>query len=391
MLLDLAPVMKATDAAVGPLLCRIFTLLEFYRQPDSLPPPTPPSAVRRVLVIRPGGIGDMVLLLPVLRRIREAWPSARIDVACERRNAAVLALTSLEVHPLVYDAQPLAFLSRLASGPHYDVAVDTEQFHHFSAIFARLSRAPVRIGFKINPRRNPLYTHLVNYAPDGHEGMQFMRLLEPLGLSAGNGSTLSQLEGLIQRPAVELPQAVVSEMRRVLDGAPYVVIHAGGRSFHKRWEDVRYVMLAGQLATMPNLGIVLVGDQREAKSSEAIAAALRTAGDKVICLAGRLALPQTAAVLAAARLFVGPDSGLAHLAVALGTPTVVLFGPSDPLKWGFENSRHAVVSRKLPCAPCFIFGYHRPCRSVRCMKEIRVEDVVACCRAILERETYSRR
>jgi ADP-heptose:LPS heptosyltransferase len=107
------------------------------------------------------------------------------------------------------------------------------------------------------------------------------------------------------------------------------------------------------------------------------------AGAEAVTLAGRLDLAGTAAIIARSALFVGSDSGLAHLAVALGVPTVVLFGPSDSLKWGTENSRHAVVRHDLPCAPCFIFGYHKPCRTIACMKGISVDDVLRACEAVL--------
>ncbi|MCX7591088.1 MAG: glycosyltransferase family 9 protein [Kiritimatiellae bacterium] len=379
---DLTDLMKATDAALGPLCCRLLTAIHYLRQTSDPTPANLPSPVRRVLVIRPGGMGDMVLLVPVLRKLREAFPEACIDVACERRNVAVLALASLGVNALVYDARPLSFLRHLLAGEAYDVAIDTEQFHHFSAVFVFLSRAPFRVGFKINPRRNPLYTHLVSYAPDGPEGLQFMRLLQPLRIFDGSQAGY-QLEGAIPPPHVPLPSPVRAEMEQILRGLPFVAIHAGGRSFHKRWEDVRFVVLAGQLTTSMGQGIVLVGDEQDRGRSESIAAALRMAGDPVVSLAGRLALPEVATVLHSARLFVGPDSGLAHLAVALGTPTVVLFGPSDPLKWGFHEGRHAIVRANLPCAPCFIFGYHRPCRTVDCMKQITVEDVMQACSKIL--------
>jgi len=104
-------------------------------------------------------------------------------------------------------------------------------------------------------------------------------------------------------------------------------------------------------------------------------------GERVVVLAGGLSLAQMAGLLQRAALFIGGDSGLAHLAVALGTPTVVLFGPSDPMKWGVRGPRHAVVLKKMSCAPCFIFGYHKPCRSIQCMADISVDDVMEGCRS----------
>lgn len=96
-------------------------------------------------------------------------------------------------------------------------------------------------------------------------------------------------------------------------------------------------------------------------------------------LAGELTLAQTAAVIRDASLFVGGDSGLAHVAAALGTPTVVFFGPSDSRKWGARGDKHRIVRRDLACAPCCIFGYHKLCRSVACLQQITADDVFAAC------------
>ena len=94
-------------------------------------------------------------------------------------------------------------------------------------------------------------------------------------------------------------------------------------------------------------------------------------------------LPEVTALIRQARLFVGGDSGLAHLAAAAGTPTVVLFGPSDSKKWGIKDARHKVVCKALPCAPCFIFGYHRPCRDIQCMHRIETDEVFTACASLL--------
>jgi len=106
-------------------------------------------------------------------------------------------------------------------------------------------------------------------------------------------------------------------------------------------------------------------------------------GERVVVLAGRKTLRQVAGLIGRARLFVGGDSGLAHLAVALDVPTVVMFGPSDARKWGVQGGRHAVVRKARACSPCFIFGYHKFCRSIACMADIEPEQVLEACRRVL--------
>ncbi len=95
-------------------------------------------------------------------------------------------------------------------------------------------------------------------------------------------------------------------------------------------------------------------------------------------LAGRTSLAETAAIIKRSELLVCGDSGLLHLAVALGRPTVSLFGPGRQLKWGPRGELHQVINRNLPCSPCTTFGTTPECRfNAKCMGEITVNMVVS--------------
>lgn len=321
----------------------------------------------------------MLVLLPVLESLARHYPGATVDVVCETRNAPVLDLAGGSRRTLAYDSHPWRLWRALRSAG-YDLAIDTEQFHHFSAVFAALSRAPVRIGFKINPLRNPLYTHLVGYDPDGSEPAQFARLLRPLGVAAPSGPRAGLLEGAV----LPAPAVLQAQNAAPFHGGNYVALHPGGAGRYKQWAADRFAELAARLHREFGLGSAIVGDRPDIPLGQSIVQACRAAGVPVLSCQGGLALAETAAVIRRARLFVGTDSGLAHLAIALGRPTVVLFGPSDAVKWGVDDERHATVRADLGCAPCFIFGYHKPCRHVACMRQIGVEAVMAACRRVLE-------
>lgn len=377
MSLNRTTVLKAVDATAGALICRLAGWLDYARDGRPADGVPEPRQVRRLLVIRPGGMGDMILLLPCIRRLRERYPDAVIDLACERRNADVLKLAGMESNALLYDVHPFRFLRQLA-GRTYDIAIDTEQFHHFSAVFARWSGARIRIGFKINPWRNPLYTHLVNYAPDGPEGIQFGRLLQPLGIPDAGDSPTDLFPTLPPR----LPPDMEQSLRATAPDGRYAVIHPFSSTPYKQWSHRKFVDTAAALHAEQGLIPVLVGAENDAARSE-IPAALKQAGVPVVSLPGGSDLSVAALLIKGAGLFLGGDSGLAHLAVALGTPTVVLFGPSDHLKWGKDDARHAVVRTLLPCSPCFIFGYHKPCKTLACMDGISAGAVLEACRRVL--------
>ncbi len=359
--------LKILDATAGFFLCwATGYCLHLFRRQEA-PAVVRSGEVRRILVIRPGGMGDMILLQPMLKSLRQHYPAAEIDLICEKRNQAIPALAGESGWVLLYDAHPFSFFQKLRRGG-YDIAIDSEQFHYFSALMAILSRAPVRIGFKINPGRNTLYTHLVNYDLEGYEAGEFMRLLAPLGIK----------DEAVVKGCLSLPGRADVRSRAV-------VIHVGGSSRYKQWETGKFVDLVKRLAGAggdAGGSIILVGGRREAGVAGEI---VRQAGlgDRVRVMAGSLTIPQTADLIGEASLFIGGDSGLAHLAVAVGTPTVVLFGPSDHKKWGVSGQGNVVVRTELPCAPCFIFGYHKFCHSIACMSGITVEHVMTAVSQVL--------
>ena len=370
--------LKLLDATVGFMLCWTVGWLRYLAGRHASPTPTDalPAPVRRVLVVRPGGMGDMVLLLPVLRALRTRFPGAVVHLICEKRNRDILRMAGVADDAILYDAHPLRLLG-IGFRERYDIAIDTEQFHYFSALMALLGRAPVRIGFKITPGRNLLYTHLVNYDLGAYEADQFARLLAPLGIDK-----VGDVAGCLE----VAPDALPADRRRQIEALAaqpgLIVVHAGSTSRYKLWEPEKIAGVMMRLAESAAWSFVLVGSKDERSMAELVLASLHL-GDRVVSLVGAMTLAETAAVLQRATLFIGGDSGLAHMAVALRRPTVVWFGPSDSRKWGVNGPSHAVVSKALACAPCFIFGYHKLCRHIACMRSIAVDDVLQACRDVL--------
>jgi len=369
--------LKLADAVIGSALCRLLSRSLSWRDHHEVPMRIPPDRLERILVIRPGGIGDMILLLPLIKFIQDRCPRASVHVVCEKRNVPVLELAGMADKALIYDSNPFLFLARLIRHK-YDVAIDSEQFHHFSAIFALLSGAPFRIGFKVNPIRNPLYTHLIGYDLDGLESAQFEHLLEPLGF----GESPAGIAGFLSS---HLPFGPASDadVPAGLQGRRIVFVHAGSSVECKQWPPENYACVAAGLFRKTGCGIALAGNRSETRIAARIEKLLRAEGVPCENIAGRMSLLETAQALRRCSLFLGGDSGLAHLAAALDVPSVTLFGPSDHRKWAHKGSKHKVVFEPLPCAPCFLFGYNRPCRSLACMKRISAERVLDACLSLL--------
>lgn len=372
MSLSRISIFKSIDSSLGSLMCRILGAINYLADGKNDAKQVKSECIKSILIIRPGGMGDMILLLPVIDFVRKSFPDASIKIVCEKRNIDVLRLAGMADNALVYDANPLRFLYEIFN-THFDIAIDTEQFHHFSAVFSILSGAAIRIGFKINPQRNPLYTHLINYTPDGPEGEQFMKLLAPLPVTTIAYKLENSLAGRVTNndPVQNAPER-----------ASYAAIHMGASSKYKLWSTEKYTELINLLKTRHKLNAVIIGGKKDSLHADQVVEKT-TNSAKTVSFAGKLNLSETCKLMKDARIFIGTDSGLAHLAIALGLPTVVLFGPSDHLKWGLIDNRHAVVKHELPCSPCFIFGYHKPCKTIACMKRITVENIASACNAVL--------
>lgn len=368
--------LKILDATIGMLLCWLAGRILYLLHREAAFSEFCAQDIKRVLVIRPGGLGDMVLLQPMLKKLHDQYPHALMDLICERRNEEILKLCPFPVNVFSYDARPFRLLWRLWAGG-YDVVMDSEQFHYFSAVMAFLSRAPIRIGYKINPGRNPIYTHLITYDLEGYEADEFMKLLGPFGVCCP-----ADVSGCLATPEVSLPEDVASRLGELQKaGNRLILVHIGTSTRYKAWALSNFTGLMRGLGEQQNLVIGLVGGRDDTVLATKVAEHCGMQS-RVMVLAGRLTISQTAKILDGAGLFIGGDSGLAHLATAYGVPAVVMFGPSDAKKWCRESDTAAVVRKEMACSPCFIFGYHKYCRTIACMKQVGVEEVLKACRKV---------
>jgi len=323
---------------------------------------------RRILVIRPGGIGDAVLLMPALLALKKRYPQASLTVLAERRNGGAFALCPAVDRLLLYDT-PAHLFSAIRGG--YDLVIDTEQWHRLSAVVARLGSAGNSIGFATNDRSR-LFSHQVGYSHDDYEADSFFSLLAPLAIAKPARLSL---------PFVTIPQQALERADQELavpSGNRFVAIFPGASTPERRWGAERFRVVAERLG-QKGIPAVVVGGKDDAAEGEVI-----VQGCGGVNLAGRTSLAETAAVLARSALLISGDSGVLHIAVGLVIPTVSLFGPGIEAKWGPKGEGHVVLNRRLSCSPCTRFGTTPPCPSgARCLAEITPEEVVRAAKELL--------
>ncbi|HXE95456.1 MAG TPA: glycosyltransferase family 9 protein [Dongiaceae bacterium] len=324
-------------------------------------PVRPFQSPRRILIIRPGGIGDAVLLAPSINAINTSYPDSRITILAERRNCGVFALMPRVSRVLCYDRP--GELIRAALGL-YDAVIDTEQWHRLSAVIARLVRAPMKIGFDTNERRR-MFTHRIGYDLSAYEPDNFALLLKPLGVDCQRKAETASLS---------LPPQAMSKARHLLHplgSGSFVVIFPGASIPEKRWGGGRFTLVAKRLAEA-GYKIVVVGGKEERGDGDMIA------GEAGLNLAGMTTLAETAAVIARSSLVISGDSGVLHIAAGLDIPTVSLFGPSSETKWAPRGERHVALNHHLSCSPCTKFGTMPPCPiKSRCIRDISPDEVMA--------------
>jgi len=359
-LLGKIDLIKNIDRLFGSFLVQLLPLSKSKQPPSSSP-------TKRLLVIRPGGIGDAVLLAPVLRAIKKVNSQLSIDVLAERRNAAVFEMVSDVDRVYCYDdlSQLVRVLRR-----SYDVVVDSEQWYRLSAVIARLVRSDVRSGFATNNRRR-LFTYQVDYQQGSYETDNFKALFAVLPFDLP----------LIDLPGLAVGDNIKSRAHQFFADCPerqFVALFAGASVPEKKWPEERFRDLAKRCLAL-DVEVIIVGSKADYERAEAISAGMR-----VLNLCGRTSLSETAAVLSMCSVLISGDSGLLHVAAALGRPTLSIFGPSSDLKWAPRGPNHVVVNRHLACSPCSRYGTIPDCPiGCRCMQDITADEVFDALRKLL--------
>ncbi len=327
-----------------------------------------PAEVKKILIIRPGGIGDAVLLLPAIRVLKGQFPGSEIEVLCEKRNTGIFRLSS-DINRLYMYDEGFGLIKCLRN--RYDVIVDTEQWHRLSAVVAFVTGAPLRVGFDTNERRR-LLTKGVSYNLNDYEVCSFFNLLRPLIDKVPAFSTNEPFIDVQRDPSLEQSYGLAGKRR-------IVFVFPGTSVAEKRWGGERYGEVAAALLKK-GYTVVVIGSPAEAKDAETI----KKHANGCIDLTGKTSLQEVAVLLKAGALLITADTGIMHLAYGVGTSTVSLFGPSKESKWAPQGKGHVVLNKGLACGPCTTFGYTPPCdRNVECMSLIRTDEVIEAAEKLL--------
>ncbi len=318
----------------------------------------------RIGIVKLGAIGDVVNSLPFVNRLRAGAPRARITwVIGPLAHQLVQGHLAVDEF-FVVDVKRASSWDAIVGGlreRRFDLVIDLQRILK-SAGLALASGAPRRLGFDRARCKEGSWVFTNERIPEnprpGVTVEQYLEFADHLGCPP-------------QAPRFDVP---VAPFPGAPAGERRVVVHVGATKPANRWQPASWTHLVRRLVDDLGATVHFTGSRAEVEEIESIRARLASTAERTVSHAGRLSLQETGGLLRTARLFVGPDTGPLHLAVALGTPVVALFGAADPARTGPFQRADGVVRHLVPCAPC----RRRTCHvdGHPCMRDLDPETVL---------------
>lgn len=328
--------------------------------------------LQRILIIKPSSLGDVIHTLPVLHALRVKFPKAHLAWFIHEKWADIV-----RGHPDLDEMIPWSFrwgdltdLFKMFRHKRFDLSVDLQGLFR-SGFVSYLSGAPVRVGFRNGKEGSSLfYTHKVDVPSYPiHAVDRYLLMAEGLGAICHEPVFNIGLTWQDERAVDDLLME-----GGILPSDRFIAMNPTARWLTKRWPMGRFMRLADQIQEM-GIPVVLIGGREDLPEVERMRSQMRI---KPVSVVGQTTLKQLSVLLKKAKLLVTNDSGPMHLAVAVGTPVVALFGPTDPVRtgpYGYSSPSimHTVIRKPVECSPCL----SRSCRigDHRCMMQIEVEEV----------------
>jgi heptosyltransferase-2 len=346
------------------------------RRRPTEPSPDAPSVPKRILVIQTAHLGDVVLSTPLLRELRRSHPDAHIALLTTSVGRDLLSGSRWLDEILVYDKRwnrrgvpsYLRMIRRLL-GSSFDVGIAAQRSIR-TGMLLTFSRSRIRIGFRGAPGAWA-YNRTVRRERGAHVVDRYLALAAPLGgeINADRGPKL-EVDSGARRRVDRLLEGVGGDRARGI-----VCIAPGATWLTKRWPADRFAAAAREVA-FRGWTPVLIGSPDETSLCREVA---EQSGETTLDLAGSTSIPELVALIERSSLLVANDSGPAHIAAAVGTPVVQIFGPTVPeLGYtAFGVPSRVVEHPALECRPCHRHGPEQcPLGHFRCMRDIQTTSVL---------------
>lgn len=325
--------------------------------------------VRSILVIHQGALGDFILGLPALETLRKSLPHARtviigypriLELADQRFYAdEIISIDQGEMASFFVRGRPLdSTLSRLFSQFHLIVVFGKDEE---GTLIGNLKRTSDGLILHIDP------------FPSGGERVHLTdHLLRQFSL---HGFHISETNPRLRLKRSDQDWGNDFWRRKGVtleERAKVIILHPGSGSKKKVWPLGRFLKLAQIIQNRFGSKILIPFGPAEGPEVEEVFDGMNP---QTVIRVKELSLKELASVMEGCRLFIGNDSGISHMASALGIPTIAIFGPTDPRVWSPKGKRVWVVRKEIPCSPCPRERFLH-CIDPECLKGIEIEDVL---------------
>jgi len=321
--------------------------------------------IKKILIIKPSSLGDIVHSLPFLNILRKGFPYSEIHWLVSKEYYSFL-----EDHPMIdrlwimdktkwkkpiflnSTIKDIYKLCRNLRLEKFDLTIDLSGLLR-SGVICMLSKAKVKIGFEESDEGSPFfYTDKVKGDMGIHAVDRYLKIAEFIGCNVHE---------------LKFPFAPFPEKPPILHLLPekYIIMAPSAGKEANRWPPERFGKLAAKLP-FPSVVICGLSESYIGKEVE------KNANGKAISLAGRTNLKELIAVIKNGSYFISNDTGPMHIAAALSIPVFAIFGPANPIRTGPYGSIHTIIKKDLPCSPCY---RKVPCNDWKCMTDITMDMV----------------
>lgn len=338
---------------------------------------------KNILIIKPSSIGDVIHALPFLKAIRGRYPNAAISWLIKRGidelirdNSYLDEIILFErkrwggFDDIGYKFKGLTEFIRELRRKRFDLVIDLQGLFR-SGIITYLSGADYRIGFA-NAREfsSIFYNYKVSHPPiEMHAVDRYLFIAKELG------ADITQKDFTINIPVKEkiyIDGLIGKDKKR-----PLIAVNPSARWETKMWPLKRYAELIDTIAAKLKAQPVLIGSMEDEVRINELSSMTKS---KPLNLSGKTSLLQLAALLKKVDLLITNDSGPMHIAAAVGTPVIAIFGPTRPVRTGPYGNGHVVLQSNLPCIRCL----KKRCDDLKCMEAITVNNVLTAVKGILK-------
>lgn len=361
------------DRYIGIPILAILSL--FFKRKKRLPV----ENIKTILIIKFAAIGDIILMVPMLRLLKKNYPDSKITFVCSDINYGMVKrvkyvdeIINYNIHSAI--AKPLNFLKFLKNirKNTYDLIIDAEQWSRINAILTVFLKKKYLIGFKFDKQYKHFYYDAVSiHSKNRHEVENFLSLLEIIGINAEDDE--KELEFNISDEFIAFAEEFWIE-KNLKD--KYVICMqpgSGTNGYAREWNDENYINLGKRLKSkFENVVILLTGLKSDFERCENI---IKSIGENAINISGKYNMDKDLAIVKKSYLMICGNTGILHLAASVKTQTIGLHGPNNPVLWGAYGKNAVVVQSDIYCSPCLYLGHDFGCKKPVCMDRILVEDV----------------